>query len=276
MWYKSRKGRGYGVYDYKSHGTPHKRHSDMFWQTTKDFSAKYGVEFQDFGQAAPEDPQALRDEAWINMQRVLSVLTQDQALVDYVADTLIELGDAVPEDIPSFWLTRKGNPLKDERLYDYKNYPPDMYLAPGTSAPNRAALARWGSWVNAYCHEKYDRPLAVALSADLAESTNIIGFSQKWGDFPGYGPFDRNMNEKGTLLPQEITEFTNAGMTVGIATVNFSEDALRRIRWAAGGLFHVRFVQLLEVRPVPLVRPVGAGQRHQGGQSALGGRTLGP
>ncbi len=223
MWYKSRKGRGYGVYDYKSHGTPHKRHSELFWQTTQEFTEKYGVEFEGYGRPAPEDPTDMREEAWTNMQRVLSVLVDNQELVDDVANTLVRLGDAVPEDIPSFWLTRKGNPLKDERLYDYRNYPPEMYLAPGASAPNRAALAKWGAWVNAFSHDKYDRPVAVALSADLAESTNIAGFSHKWGDFPGYGVFDRNTNLKGTLLPQEITEFTNAGMTVGIATVNFSK-----------------------------------------------------
>ena len=222
LWFKSRKGRGYGVYDYKSHGTPHKRHSELFWQTKKEFTDKYGVVFENFGQPAPEDPSAMRAEAWANLQQALSVLTRDQAMVDYVADTLVAVGESVPSDIPEFWLTRQGNPIKDERLYDYQNYPKEMYAAPGTSAPNRGGLAKWGAWLNAYCHEHYGRPLFVAMSADLAESTSISGFAKEWGDFKGYGFYNRETNVSGCLLPQGITEFTNSGMTVGIATVNFS------------------------------------------------------
>ena len=223
MWFRSRKGRGYGVYDYKSHGTPHKRHSELFWQTKKEFMDKYGIAFENYGQPAPEDPEAMREEAWTNMQRALSLLTEDQDMVDYVADTLVEFGDAIPQDIPEFWLTRGGNPIRDERIYDYRRYPAEMYLAPGEKAPNRAALAKWGAWVNSFCHEHYARPLFVALSADLAESTNIAGFAKGWGDFEGWGEYNRQTNLRGTLLPQGITEFTNAGMCAGIAVVNFSE-----------------------------------------------------
>ena len=35
---------------------------------------------------------------------------------------------------------------------------------------------------------------------------------------PGWGWYKRDTNLRGTLLPQQITEFTNAGVTVGIAT----------------------------------------------------------
>ena len=223
LWFKSRKGRGYGVYDYASHGTPHKRHNEVFWQTKKEFMDKYGVTFENYGQLAPEDPDEMREEAWTNIQRSLSVLTGDQDFVDYVADTLVALGDSVPEDIPEFWLSRKGNPVKDERIYDYKNYPAKMYVAPGTKVANRAALAKWGAWVNAYCHDNYGRPLVIAMSADLAGSTNIAGFAQEWGDFEGWGAYNRETNLKGTLLPQGITEFTNAGLVAGMATVNFSQ-----------------------------------------------------
>ena len=223
LWFKSRKGRGYGVYDYASHGTPHKRHNEAFWQTKKLFMDKYGVTFENYGQPAPEDPDEMREESWTNIQRALSVMTGDQGLVDYVADTLVALGESVPQDIPEFWLSRKGNPVKDERIYDYENYPAEMYVAPGTQVANRAALAKWGAWVNAYCHDNYGRPLTVALSADLAGSTNIAGFADEWGDFEGWGAYNRETNLRGTLLPQGITEFTNAGLVAGMATVNFSQ-----------------------------------------------------
>ena len=40
IWVKSRKGRGYGVYDNKSHGTPHKMNSPAFWETKRPFAEK--------------------------------------------------------------------------------------------------------------------------------------------------------------------------------------------------------------------------------------------
>ena len=49
---KSRKGRGYHKFDEKSHGAPHKRNSELFWKTKEDFSQKYEVSFDNFGEEA--------------------------------------------------------------------------------------------------------------------------------------------------------------------------------------------------------------------------------
>ena len=43
MYFKTRKGRGYGVFDNKSHGSPHKMNSDIFWKTKEEFVRKYGA-----------------------------------------------------------------------------------------------------------------------------------------------------------------------------------------------------------------------------------------
>lgn len=224
-WVKTRKGRGYLKYDNKSHGVPHPLNSDLFWQTKKEFADKYGVEFVNFGNPAPKDPAALRAEFEANLRVIISVLHRDQDLIDYLADTLVALGESVPESVPTFLLGKKGNPFEDERLYDYRNYPADMYVAPGTNIANRAALAKWGAWVNAFGAKEYGRPLFLAASADLAGSTNISGFAEAYGDFPGYGWYDRTQQPPhGVLLPQEITEFTNAGIMVGAATVNLAAD----------------------------------------------------
>jgi transketolase len=223
-WFKTRKGRGYYKYDYASHGAPHKTNSELYWQTKKEFADKYDVEFVNFGGATPSEPKAYEAEFRSALQTVISVLHKDQGLLDYLADTLVAIGDSVPDEIATFQLGKKGIPFEDERLYDYRNYPEDIYVKPGASIPNRAALAKWGAWVNAFGAKYYDRPLFLAASADLAESTNIVGFAQAYGDFPGYGWYERNQNLNGTLLPQEITEFANAGMLIGAATVNFSED----------------------------------------------------
>jgi transketolase len=98
-----------------------------------------------------------------------------------------------------------------------------MWKAPGEKAPNRAALAAFGAYVNSTCRLRYDQPLVIAMSADLADSTNISGFSADFGDLKNYGRYERNENPEGTLLPQEITEFANAGICAGMAAVNLSE-----------------------------------------------------
>jgi len=226
-WFKTRKGRGYGKYDNLSHGSPHKTDCELFWETRREFMDKYGVTFVNYGGCAPDDPAELRAEFEANLKVVIEVLYRDQALIDYLADRLVELGDSVPAEIPGLKIGQRGNPFKDERLYDFRNYPADMYVQPGTSIANRAALAKWGAWVNTLGAQHYGRPLFIAASADLAESTNIIGFARGYGDFKGWGWYERYGTADGALLPQEITEFANAGILIGMATVNFAADPER-------------------------------------------------
>ena len=85
-------------------------------------------------------------------------------------------------------------------------------------------LGKWGAWVNTACKKAYGRPLFLVMSADLAGSTNIAGFADGWNGIAGFGKYDRAHNPEGALLPQEITEFTNAGISAGIASVNFADD----------------------------------------------------
>ena len=96
-------------------------------------------------------------------------------------------------------------------------------VEPGQKAPNRAALGKWGAWVNSFARKEYGRSLFIACSADLADSTNISGFAKDFEDVPGWGWYEREENPRGTLLPQEITEFTNAGIMAGIATARVSQ-----------------------------------------------------
>jgi transketolase len=223
-WFKTRKGRGYMKYDNPSHGVPHPMDSELFWQTKRPFAETYGAQFTNFGNPPPKDAAALQAEFKANLKAVIDVLHRDQALVDYLAERLVALGDSVPEEMSNFKLAKRGNPYKDERLYDYRNYPADLFVKPGTSIANRSALAKWSAWVNAFGAQEYDRPLFIAASADLAESTNIAGFAKPYGDFKGYGWYERYGTPDGVLLPQGITEFANSGILVGMATVNLAAD----------------------------------------------------
>ncbi len=224
MWFKTRKGREYLTYDNKSHGVPHKINSEKFWQLRKGFAEKYGATFENFGGAAPTDPAARRAEFEANLRAVIEVLHGDQALIDTIADTLVEIGDSIPESIPTFKLGKSGNPFEDTRIYDYANYPADLYAEPGTMIPNRTALQKWGAWVNTFGHDHYQRPLFMAASADLAGSTKIAGFAEGYGDFEGWGWYLTFGTEDGALLPQAITEFANAGILAGMAAVNLADD----------------------------------------------------
>jgi transketolase len=238
-WFKTRKGRGYLKYDNVSHGSPHKRNSELFWQTKEPFVEKYGAEFTNFGGPAPDDPKDLRDEFEANLRAVIDVLHQDQDLIDYLADRLVEIGESVPEEVPGFRLGKQGNPFEDPELYDYENYPQDLFAEPGEKVPNRAALAKWGAWVNAFGATKYDRPLFLISSADLAGSTNISGFAKGYGDFDGYGWYERYGTPEGVLLPQEITEFANSGVMAGLATVNLAANPEEHFDgfWAASSTY---------------------------------------
>jgi transketolase len=223
MFMRTRKGRNYYKYDNKSHGSPHKMNDELFWKTKKDFMDKYGVQFVGYGDPAPKGSAAIERQERENLEIVAGVIRGDDALVDYTSDRLVELGDSVPNAIDGFKLDTSKNPVDDPELYAFENYPEAMWAAPGDKKPNRAALAAWGGWVNAWCQHKYGRPLFIALSADLADSTNISGFAKGFGDFGGHGWFLHDDNPDGVLLPQGITEFTNAGVATGIANVNFSE-----------------------------------------------------
>ena len=223
VWAKTIKGRGYKVTGHKSHGSPHKTNSELFWQIRREFTDRYGIAFE--GQDGPPlaDAEAQREQTATNIQRALSLFEKDPALLDYLADRLVEIGDSVPTQLDGLALDPSVSPFEDASFWDFGKYPEAMWAKPGEKKPNRAALATWGAWVNSRGRKKYGRPLFLAMSADLADSTNISGFANGFGDDEGWGWYERDKAPLGALLPQEITEFTNAGISVGIACANVSD-----------------------------------------------------
>ncbi len=265
------------------------------------FAEKYGVDFDGFGQPEPTDPKEFRKQTETNLRKVIEVLHRDQELVDYLAGTLVRIGDSIPREIDGFRLGRvmpeggttpvsasvstsaptststpPRTPTNDPNIVDFRSYPESLWAKPGEKQPNRAALGKWGAWVNSYCGREYGRPLFLAMSADLAGSTNIAGFADGWEELPGWGKYDRVSNPEGALLPQEITEFTNAGISAGIATVNFAEDPYRGVRWLLRGVLDLRKLLLPEVRADAALQPARPGLPAQGRQGALDRGSLRP
>jgi transketolase len=234
-WFRTRKGRGYGKLDSASHGVPHKLNAPEFWATRKEFIARYGVEYQGVDEPAPADPAALAAQAEANLRIAIGVMRRDEKLVEWLSNRLLEIAATVPDEIEGLHLKAGADPASDRAIFDFESYPETMWRKPGDRQPNRSALATWGSYVNAVAKRDFGRPLFIACSADLAESTNIAGFAKAFGEMPGFGNFERDSNPTGALLPTEITEFTNAGMMAGLATVNFAIDPFDRFEgfWGA-------------------------------------------
>ena len=224
-WFKTRKGRGYGKLDAPSHGTPWPRHAPEFWAVRKDFMARYGVAYEGVDEAAPADETERQAQTAGNLGVALSVLRRDPELVRWLSDRLVAIAATVPQDEPTFRLGPSSAAVfSDTRLFDPAAYPDAMWRKPGEKVPNRAGLGAWAGWVNATALRDHGRPLFVAASADLAESTNLAGFGHGFGGETGGGWYERDSNPAGSLLPTEITEFTNAGMMAGLASVNLAPD----------------------------------------------------
>ncbi len=235
-WVKTRKGRGYLKYDNKSHGAAHPMNSELFWTLRKGFMEKYGVTYEGVDEAAPASQEEIQAQARRNFEIAISVLRGKTDVVEQISDRLVQLAASVPETIEGSHID--GDTAKifsDPAITDFANYPAEMWAKPGEKRPNRTALATWGSWVNSYAREKYNRPLFLACSADLADSTNISGFAKGFGETEGWGWYNRDTNPRGALLPQQITEFTNAALCTGIASVNLNRDPMKGFDgfWAA-------------------------------------------
>jgi transketolase len=255
LYAKLRKGRGYYKYDSASHGAPHKRNSELFWKTKADFAKTYNINFDEFGSDAPSSWNGQVDQARSLFNNVFSVLGSNQPLVDYLTDTLISVGDSVPEDIEDCKITVK-NPANDKKLFDVKNLPDDLFAAPGTKAPNRVGFSKYASYINSKSIEEYGRPLVIAMSADLADSTNISGFSKGYNGSPDLGMYDKTDNPDSPLMPQGITEFTNAGMLAGLATVNLNEDPYKEYNGFFGAMSTYGSFSYLKYGPIRLFSQV--------------------
>src|SRR5204862_4772882 len=159
VWAKTRKGRGYGKYDNKSHGTPWPMHAPEFWTVRKQFMEKYGIEYRGVDEPAHTDANERDAQAKANLELAFSILDTRTDVVETIGRRLAEAADAVPEKISSVSLGGAATGIfSDPAIYDYKNYPASLYKKAGDKQPNRAALATWGAWVNTYAKRRYGRP----------------------------------------------------------------------------------------------------------------------
>ena len=248
---RTTKGRGYHKIDYASHGAAHKRNSELFWKTKQDFADKYDVDFLNFGSEEANTKEGQEDQARSYFESIFSVLKSNQSLVEYLSDTLVSTGDSVPEQIPNCKITI-NNPTKDKNLFDIKSLPKDLFVKPGEKAPNRVGFSKYASYINTYSIKKYGRPLVIAMSADLADSTNVSGFAKGYSGADDLGFFNKDSNTDSPLMPQGITEFTNAGMLAGLTSVNFNEDPYEEFNGFYGAMSTYGSFSYLKYGPIRL------------------------
>ena len=251
LYARMRKGRGYYKFDNASHGAAHKRNSELFWKTKSKFSEKYNVEFEGFGKEAPESWNEQVDQAKLLFNTVFSVMENNRGLVDYLADTLMEIGNSVPNELKTCRINAK-NPAQDKNIFNINTLPDELFVKPGEKAPNRVGFSKYASYINSLAEKEYGRPLVIAMSADLADSTNISGFAKGWNGQKNYGLYNRDTNTDSPLMPQGITEFTNAGMMAGLATVNFSEDTSKDFNGFYGAMSTYGSFSYLKYGPIRL------------------------
>ncbi|MCP3914415.1 MAG: transketolase [bacterium] len=223
VWFKSRKGRGYHKFDAPSHGAAHKRNTELFWRCRSDFQDKYGVKFDGFGDTSDGGEDAVRDQTRGWFETVFSVLRETDGLAEYLAGRLVDLGESIPDEPKTFQLDGARNMHEDRSWLDVDELPKELFVAPGTKAANKDGFKKFGAWVNSLAKERMGRPLVLACSADLADSTAISGFCKEFEGKPSFDWYERNDNPTGALLPQQITEFTNSGLVCGLASVNMSK-----------------------------------------------------
>ena len=244
VWFKTRKGRGYYVYDAPSHGKAHGRNSENFWKCRSDFAQKYGMSFDGHGDTQDPGEEACREQTRRWFEQVFEVLRKDEALVEYLANTLVELGDSLPTEAEGFKLSSADNMAADRSWLDIDKLPRELFLEPGAKAANKDGFSKFGAWVNAQAKERMGRPLVLACSADLAESTsNIAGFAKDFERRRGLGLVRAGQaTREGALLPQQITEFANCRPRWCGAGVGQPRRRSRRPRSTGfwGSLFDVR------------------------------------
>ena len=224
VWFKTTKGRGYYVYDAASHGKAHGRNSEMFWKCREDFAKKYQVTFKDHGNTNDPGEDGCREQTRDWMETVFSVLREREGLAEYLANTLLELGDSVPTGHQGTNLDPSKNLHEDRSWLAQDKLPASLFVEPGSKGANKDGFKTFGAWVNSVAKKEMGRPLVLACSADLADSTAISGFAKDFDGTSGFDWYERNTNPGGALLPQQITEFTNSGLVCGAASVNMSSD----------------------------------------------------
>jgi len=231
------------IVGYASHPFGFKMNSDYIVSLANTFEERYGVKFEGMREGAVTDPRERLLQFKTNVDVAMSVLGRN-GLGDWLADRLVELGDAVT-DKAQLRIDVTRDPFLDERLR-VKNLPEEpqkvavrnaasgkektvnisLFKKPGEAAGARRAISEILKWLN---YVTDNRMLSIA--ADLSESVNLE-HGALWGHY------DPDTNPLGTRLKAAIQEAGNVSTAIGLVSQNASVDPDKFAGvWAISGTY---------------------------------------
>ena len=275
-WFRTRKGRGYGKYDDKSHGSPHPMNSIEFWERRRPFAEKYGVEYDGTNAPAPEDPDARRRQTATNLNRALDVLRRDDALIDYLSDRLVRLAREVPEKIPTFRLGgRAGRIFEDARVLDAASYPKEMFAKPGERKSEQGRARRLGG-LGQRLREAGIRPAArhrvLGRSRGVHEHRRLREALRDDAGLRALRPGRESRRRAPPAGDHRVRERRPDGRARERQPGARPEEGVQRL---LGRVLDLRRLRVSEVRPDAALQPARAGLRARGREGHLGRRALG-
>jgi transketolase len=236
-------GAGDQVVGYPSHPYAMKMNSEYFVALARTFEERYGVEFAGIRQGAVTDTRERLIQFKTNIDVVMSVLDQ-HGLGDWLADHLVQIGDAVTDHLP-LRVDVKHDPFLDDRLR-VVNLPEEpqtltvrnaisgaekqvkiaLFRKAGEVAGARRGISEMVKWLN---HVTDNRMLT--LAADLSESINL-----EHGSI--WGHYDPDANPLGTRLKAGIQEAGNASSAIGLVgqSASLDPDKFAGV-WAVSGTY---------------------------------------
>jgi transketolase len=236
-------GAGDQVVGYPSHPYNMKMNSEYFVALAKTFEERYGVEFPGIRDGAVTDPRERLIQFKTNIDVVMSVLDQN-GLGDWLADRLVEIGEAVTDDL-SLRVDVKHDPFLDDRLR-VANLPLEpqtltvrnaisgadkqlkvaLFRKAGEVAGARRGISEMVKWLNYVTDNRM-----LTLAADLSESINL-----EHGSI--WGHYDPETNPLGTRLKAGIQEAGNASTAIGLVgqSASLDPDKFAGV-WAVSGTY---------------------------------------
>jgi transketolase len=231
------------IVGYASHPFGFKMNSDYIVSLASTYEERYGVKFEGMREGPVSNSRDRLVQFKTNVDVAMSVLDRN-GLGDWLADRLVEMGDAV-SDKPTLRIDVSRDPFLDDRLR-VKNLPEEpqkltikndisgkektinvaLFRKPGEAAGARRAISEILKWLN---YVTDNRMLSIA--ADLSESVNLEHGSL-------WGHYDPDTNPLGTRLKAAIQEAGNVSTAIGLVSQNASVDPDKFAGiWAISGTY---------------------------------------
>jgi transketolase len=236
-------GFGDQLVSYASHPYALKMNSEYFLALASTFEKHYGVEFEGIRKGPVTDNRERLIQFKTNIDVVMSLLDRN-GLGDRLADRLVEIGDAVRDDV-KLRISATSDPFLDDRLRvaalpeepqkvsirnrisnAEKQVSIALFKKPGEVAGARRGISEIIKWMNYVTDGRF-----FTVAADLSESINVEHGSL-WGH---YSPTD---NPLGTRLKAPIQEAGNVSTAIGLVSQSASVDPEKFAGvWALSGTY---------------------------------------